>query len=325
MPYLAPWPNFARPNHAEKTMVVRARPGLFAILFTLRGSILPQVAPKVLGITAMAVVVVAAERRWPEAFPITAGIGPFTLIGLALSIFLSFRNGACYDRWWEARRAWGALIVETRGIARLLGALLPGPEHDAVRTRSLRRLAAFAHALHAHLRGGNEASAAAPWLGVAEAEALVRHPTPADSVLGWLTADFAQAYRSGALTDVLFGALDTKVTALAQAQVVCERILNTPLPFAYTLLLYRTAWLYCLLLPFGLAGSLGWVTPLAVALVAYTFFGLDALGDELEEPFGTAPNDLPLDAMLHTIDGIVLNALGEPAPPPLKPEGYLLT
>ncbi|NEU14035.1 bestrophin [Methylobacterium sp. BTF04] len=306
-------------------MVVRARPGLFAILFTLRGSILPQVAPKVLGITAMAVVAVAAERRWPEAFPITAGIGPFTLIGLALSIFLSFRNGACYDRWWEARRAWGALIVETRGIARLLGALLPEPEHDAVRMRSLRRLAAFAHALHAHLRGGNEASAAAPWLVAAEAEALGRHPTPADTVLVWLTADLAHVYRSGVLTDVLFGALDNKIMALAQAQVVCERILNTPLPFAYTLLLYRTAWLYCLLLPFGLAGSLGWVTPLAVALVAYTFFGLDALGDELEEPFGTAPNDLPLDAMLHTIDGIVLDALGEPAPPPLKPEGYLLT
>jgi hypothetical protein len=58
-------------------------------------------------------------------FPVTAGIGPFTLVGLALSIFLSFRNGACYDRWWEARRAWGSLIVELRGLARLLPALLP--------------------------------------------------------------------------------------------------------------------------------------------------------------------------------------------------------
>lgn len=305
-------------------MVVRSRPGLFAILFTLRGSILPQVAPKVVGITLVAVAVVAAERRWPEAFPITAGIGPFTLIGLALSIFLSFRNGACYDRWWEARRAWGSLVVETRGIARLLAALLPGPDHAALRRRNLRRLLAFAHALHAAVRGGDEA-AAAPWLEPAEAGALAGHPSPADAVLGGLAADLAQAYRTGALTDVLFGVMEHRIAAVAQVQVVCERILNTPLPFAYTLLLYRTAWLYCLLLPFGLAGSLGWATPVASALVAYTFFGLDALGDELEEPFGTDANDLPLDALLRTLDGIVLDALGEPAPPPLEPERYLLS
>ena len=306
-------------------MIVRSRPGLLTILFTLRGSILPQVAPKVLGITAVALAVVAAEMRWPEAFPITAGVGPFTLIGLALSIFLSFRNGACYDRWWEARRAWGSLIVETRGIARLLAALLPEAEHRQMRRRVLRRVSGFAHALHAQVRGKDEVAAASPWLPPGEADALVRRPSAADAVLVRLTADLAEAYRTGALTDVLFGLLEQRVAALSQAQVVCERIHATPLPFAYTLLLYRTAWLYCLLLPFGLAASLGWATPLAVALVAYTFFGLDALGDELEEPFGTEPNDLPLDALLHTLDGIVLDALGEPTPPALKPERYWLT
>ncbi|KQP34438.1 bestrophin [Methylobacterium sp. Leaf102] len=306
-------------------MIVRSRPGLLTILFTLRGSILPQVAPKVLGITAVALAVVAAEMRWPAAFPITAGVGPFTLIGLALSIFLSFRNGACYDRWWEARRAWGSLIVETRGIARQLAALLPEPEHQDLRRRVLRRISGFAHALHAQVRGGNEVAAASPWLPPGEADTLVRGPSAADAVLVRLTADLADAYRTGALTDVLFGLLEQRIAALSQAQVVCERIHGTPLPFAYTLLLYRTAWLYCLLLPFGLAASLGWATPLAVALVAYTFFGLDALGDELEEPFGTEPNDLPLDALLHTLDGVVLDALGEPAPPALKPERYWLT
>lgn len=306
-------------------MIVRSRPGLLTILFTLRGSILPQVAPKVLGITAIAVAVVAAERRWPDAFPITAGVGPFTLIGLALSIFLSFRNGACYDRWWEARRAWGSLIGETRGIARLLAALLPEPEHADLRRRTLRRVSGFAHALHAQMRGGHEADAARPWLPPEEAEGIARGANAADAVLVRLTVDLGDAYRAGALTDVLFGVLEHRIAALSQAQIVCERILTTPLPFAYTLLLYRTAWIYCLLLPFGLAASLGWATPLAVALVAYTFFGLDALGDELEEPFGTDPNDLPLDALLHTLDGIVLDALGEPRPPSLKPDRYWLT
>ncbi|TGD98609.1 bestrophin family protein [Methylobacterium nonmethylotrophicum] len=304
-------------------MIVRPRPGALAILFGLRGSILPRVAPQVIGLTAVACLVVATEQGWAHAIPLNAGIGPFTLIGLALSIFLSFRNNACYDRWWEARKVWGALIVEARGLARLLGALLP--EDEARRRRCLNRLAGFAHALHAQLRGRDGTAAAAPFLTEAERGALPAAASPADAALSGLAADLGAALRTGALSDVSFGLVEQKLAGLSQVQAACERIQGTPLPFAYTLLLYRTAWLYCLLLPFGLAASLGWGTPVATALVAYTFFGLDALGDELEEPFGAAPNDLPLDALLRVVDGVVQAALGEPVPPPLEPEKFLLT
>ncbi|WP_336486891.1 bestrophin family protein [Methylobacterium nigriterrae] len=305
-------------------MVVRSRPNFLAILFTLQGSILPQVAPKVLGIAAVAFAVVAAERRWPEPFPTSAGIGPFTLIGLALSIFLSFRNNSCYDRWWEGRKAWGGLVTEVRGLARALPAVLPGPGEAELRRRCLRRVAGFAHGLHARLRGLDEAAAAAPWLPADEAASLARRPSPTDAVLGALTRDLAEAMRRGLLGEVVFGVLEHRIAALSGVHTACERIQGTPLPFAYTLLLYRTAWLYCLLLPFGLAATLGWATPIAAALVAYTFFGLDALGDELEEPFGTDANDLPLDALLRAVDGIVLDALGEPVPPPLEPQDAVL-
>ncbi|GJE26478.1 bestrophin family protein [Methylobacterium organophilum] len=306
-------------------MVVRPRPGLFEILFTLRGSILPEVAPKVIGIAAVACGVVAVERHWPHPFPEAAGIGPFTLIGLALSIFLSFRNNACYDRWWEARRAWGQLITETRNLARTLPALLAGPEQEARRQRCLRRVCAFTHALHARLRGGDEAAAAGPWLPPAEAALLPGRPSPADATLTALMADLGEGMRAGAHGEVGLGLLERPIAALAQVQAICERIQGTPLPFAYTLLLYRTAWLYCLLLPFGLAATLGWATPIAAALVAYTFFGLDALGDQLEEPFGTDANDLPLDALLHVVDATILDALGEPLPaPPARAHAHIL-
>lgn len=305
-------------------MIVRPRPTLFAVLFALRGSILPQVAPTVVAITAFSVLVVAAEQLWPWAFPVTAGVGPFTLIGLALSIFLSFRNNACYDRWWEARKVWGSLIVEARGLARTIPALLPGEGEEGLRRASLLRVAAFTGALHACLRGEDEAKAAAAWLAPAEAAALRERPSPADAILRLLLADLSAAMRRGALTDVLFGLLERKVTDLCAIQTACERIRHTPVPFAYTLLVYRTAWLYCLFLPVGLSGSLGWATPAAVALVSYTFFGLDALGDELEEPFGTAPNDLPMDAMLRVVERTVLDALGDPLPPAVAPDRYWL-
>ena len=106
----------------------------------------------------------------------------------------------------------------------------------------------------------------------------------------------------------------------------CERLRGTPIPFSYTLLLHRTAYLYCVLLPFGLVDTVGLLTPLVTAVVAYTVFGLDALGDEIEEPFGTSDHDLPLDALCRTVEIDLRAALGErELPPPLLPVNYRLS
>ncbi|MGE8126562.1 bestrophin family protein [Methylobacterium sp. NPDC080182] len=297
-------------------MIVRTRPNLLTLLFTLRGSIVPRVAPKLAGIVAVSCAVVWAESRWPALFPVSAGVTPFTVVGLALSIFLSFRNNACYERWREARKHWGNLIGEVRNLARALPALLP--EREAA--LQLRRLSAFAHGLHARLRDLDEAAA----VDRTSPGSDLSGPNPTDSVLAAITRDLAALTRAGRLSDIQFGILEARIEALSGVHTACERLANTPLPFAYTLLVYRTAWLYCLLLPVGLTGALGWATPVVVALVAYTFFGLDALGDELEEPFGTEPNDLPLDAMVRAVDRIVHHALGEPMPQALAPDGYWL-
>jgi putative membrane protein len=96
-------------------------------------------------------------------------------------------------------------------------------------------------------------------------------------------------------------------------------------PFGYTLLLHRTAYLFCFLMPFGFADTLGWGSPFAAALAAYTFFGLDALGNELEDPFGNLPNDLPLGALAETIEINLREAMGETNLPALpKPVDYVL-
>ena len=92
------------------------------------------------------------------------------------------------------------------------------------------------------------------------------------------------------------------LTALAGVQAGCERIRHTPVPFSYSLLLHRTAYLYCFALPFGLVDTTGFMTPFVVGLVSYTFFGLDAIGDEIEEPFGLLPNDLPLESMCRRVE-----------------------
>jgi putative membrane protein len=120
--------------------------------------------------------------------------------------------------------------------------------------------------------------------------------------------------------------MDASLVALGAAAAGCERIRNTPVPFAYTLLLHRTATLYCFLLPFGLVDMVGLMTPFVVAIVAYTFFGLDALGDEIEDPFGLKDNHLPLDALCRELEINLLEALGETElPERLQPVEFRLT
>ena len=304
-------------------MIVRPRPGPLDLLFTLRGSIVPLILPRVGVIALLALALAVWDRLRPGGFP-EFTTAPFTLLGIALSIFLGFRNNGCYDRWWEARKLWGQLILEARAFAREVSALLPA-EEAAARERLLRRTIGFAQSLAAELRGRDGREPARPWLPPEEHPALAGAIHPGEAILRAQSRDLAALLRACRLSDILYAALAAHLNNMTAIQAGCERIRNTPLPYAYSLLLHRTAWLFCLLMPFGFVGTLGLATPLVAAILAYAVFGLDALSDELEEPFGEAANDLPLDAMARTIERDVLEALGAPGlPEPLRPERYVL-
>ncbi len=299
-------------------MIVRSLPHSWALLFILRGSIVPVVAARVIGVALLGTVVVAVDRIWPHVMP-EFPLGGYALFGLALSIFLGFRNNACYDRWWEGRKQWGRLIIEMRGLARESASLL------GARPTLLLRAVGYTHALCAKLRKRDVPAAAAPWLPAVEVAAVAASPNPPDAILRAMNAELVSALRAGELTDILYRGLEARLSGLSEVQAACERIASTPLPFAYTLLLHRTAFLFCLLVPSGLVHSVGLGTPLVAALLAYAFFGLDALGDQLEEPFGEEPNDLPLDAMTRMVEIELRAAAGETdLPPPLQPERYYL-
>jgi putative membrane protein len=120
----------------------------------------------------------------------------------------------------------------------------------------------------------------------------------------------------GQLSPPLAQAMEVHMGHLSDALGGCERIAGTPIPFTYAVIIHRTVYLYCLLLPFGLVDSIGSMTPLVVTFIAYTFFALEALSSEIEEPFGTAPNDLPLDALSEGIETSMLELLGERNLPP---------
>jgi putative membrane protein len=310
-------------------MIVRERPGIFRLFFIRRGTILPRVLPQVLGIAALSCAVVWASRQ-DDVHLSPATPAPLSLLAIALSIFLGFRNNACYDRWWEARKQWGALIIELRSFSRDAITLLDdgGADEPTAGRLAARRLVhrniAFAHALAGHLRDRDAGERISPFIAEPERGRVLASRNRPDALLRESAQELASLRRAGRLGDVPWLTLHERVHALSGVLAACERIRFTPLPFSYTILLHRTAYLFCLLLPFGLVDVLGWMTPVLAAAVAYTFFGLDALGDELEEPFGEAPNDLPLLALARTAEISLLEALGEPLPEPLLPRDYVL-
>ncbi|GAC1338895.1 MAG: bestrophin family protein [Acetobacteraceae bacterium] len=301
-------------------MIVRPRPTAFGLWFIVRGSVVPTILPRLLAVTALSTALAVVHRIEPGHFrDLTPA--PFTLLGLALSIFLGFRNNACYERWWEARRQWGQLIAEIRGLVREGMAVLPDP---ALAERFARRGVAFAHALRDQLRqtGGTEI---ASWLPPGEWATIAGRRSWPDAIQRAQTADLKPLVQRGELSDILYRDLSERLQAMTNIQTACERLSTTPTPFTYTLLLHRTAWLFCVLLPFGLVDSLGMTTPIATLILAYAFFGLDALGEELEEPFTPTQNGIPLDAMVRTIEIAVLEGLGQTdVPPPLQPKDFVL-
>lgn len=293
------------------------------LLFALKGSIVPIIWPRVVYTMLLSLAVVVAERRGiTVAFTLNAA--PLTLLGLTLAIFLQFRNSVAYQRWWEGRTLWGELVICARNLVRQTSAFLP--DLDSRERRALvYRVIGFVHALRHHLRGTPAHAELERWLGHEASERLkhIRHLP--NAILDELGRDLAKAVRDAGGDAILLARMDEELDRFSHVLGGCERIKGTPIPFTYILLLHRTVHVYCFMLPFCLIGPLGWFTPLVVGVIAYTFFGLDAIGEQIEDPFDLLPNDLPLDAISRNIEIDLLGLLGDTdLPPPLEPKDFVL-
>lgn len=298
-------------------MIIRPRPTFLQLFFVMRGSIVPRILPQIVGFAIYAAAVVAAVNASGISMA-DFNITPFGLIAVTLSIYLGFRNNAAYDRWWEARKLWGQLVYEIRNLARASGGLIADRgEWRALLVDSL----VFCHVLRGQLRNVDALDEARKLLGD-DAAALSAVANKPDAMVRRMGTRVAALRSSGSIDAIGYRILDERLASFSALQAGCERIAGTPLPFAYTLLLQRTAYIVCLLLPFGLVTTTGWATPLFTALIAYTFFGLDALSEELEDPFGTEANDLALDSLCRVCEISVFEALGEPAPPALPADSF---
>lgn len=307
-------------------MIVRDNPHSLRLFFILKGSVLPLIFGKLLFITLLAVAVAVSQYYYPDAFP-NFTLAPVALFGVALSLFLGFRNNASYDRWWEARKQWGHLIVASRSLSRQIVTYIDADTAEGSHAQRdvISLTIAFSHALRHQLRQSDPWPDIEKYIDKNDVVFLQQSNSLADALLRLMAQKLADCRRQNLISDILLTSLHTQITSMADVQASCERIQNTPLPFAYMLLVQRTAYLYCFILPFGIVASQGLVTPLFSAIIAYTFFGLDALSEELSAPFGVSANALPLHSISRTIEINLLDILGEKAlPEPIQAKNHRL-
>lgn len=298
--------------------------------------------PRILLATLLSVAVTFIERGLKlQTYSLTTT--PFTILGVAISFFLGFRNTTAYNRYWEARTLWGRIINTARSLGRqiltqtaprgVLGGYgaeedAPPPESppiDAEEARELRvwqertisLVIGYAHALRHHLLGSDPLSDLQARLQPEEIARLRGQDNVPMVLLSLLAERLRDARRRGwtARPDVM--AIENSLTQLTDAQGGCERIRNTPIPLTYTLLSHRIVTIFCCALPFGLVDSVKLLTPCVVFLVSYAFIGLDVLGEEISDPFGSDPHDLPLASLTGTIEKNLLQLLQDANDHPL--------
>ncbi|MEP7366842.1 MAG: bestrophin family ion channel [Acidobacteriota bacterium] len=255
---------------------------------------------------------------------------PLAIMGGAISIFLAFRTNSAYDRWWEARILWGGLVNFSRTFARQVLTMFDRDVRSGDAVRSFQRLLvlrmiAFTCALRCHLRGQNPFPELEGILGPSDTEGFRSHTNVPAAILLEMGVSLRHAYERGWIDSMRWTSFDRSLTELTNIQGACERIKNTPLPRQYDFLPRLLVGFFCILLPFGLVGGLGLLTPVASTLIGFIFVALDSVGREIENPFENTVHDTPMTSLTRTIEINLRQHLGDAlSPRDIKPvEGFV--
>ncbi|MEH2078553.1 MAG: bestrophin family ion channel [Nostoc sp.] len=235
----------------------------------------------------------------PVSQPILGSVIPSIVLGL----LLVFRTNTAYERFWEGRKCWGSIVNNVRNLARQIWVSVDeiSPEDKNNKITALNLLAAFAVTTKLHLRGEAVNSELENLMPSTKYIKLKIMNNPPIEVAFWIGDYLQEQYNRNCLNSYQITSMQELLNNLVDNLGACERILKTPMPLAYAIHLKQLLILYCFLLPFQIVENLGWWTGLISALVGFTVFGIEAIGLEIENPFGYDANDLPLDAICETM------------------------
>lgn len=269
-----------------------------------RGSVLPSVLPRVLacGIFGEAVYFLEIYSQRDYSPEILGSVG--FVLNLVLSLMLVFRTNTAYERFWEGRKAWGSIVNLVRNTSRTLWiAVAEKTAQDKTdKIAALKLLVAFAVTMKSHLRHECVSHELIPFVSPAQYDKLQQMNHPPLEVAFWL-GDYAQRQNDrGCLNIYLLNLIHEHISSMVDALGVCERIQKTPIPIAYSIHLKQILLIYCVFLPFQIVDAFGWGTGFFTMITTFVLLGIEEIGEEIEDPFGVDPNDLPLEKICQTLD-----------------------
>jgi putative membrane protein len=275
----------------------------FRVALQIRGSVIPAIAKQVIVCGGFAVLI---SLFYAQKYPVSLSLGSFLpSVGIVLGLLLVFRTNTAYDRFWEGRRLWGSIIINSTNLARRVWVAVeeiePGDREK--KNDILRLIAAFSVAVKLNLRTEPLDENLKEFISPSVYSKLKTAKTPPLEIVVFISEYLQQQANRKALDPYQLPALQNILDEMVGSLKGCQRILRTPIPFAYAIHLKQLLLIYCLLLPFQLVKDLQWWTGPIVALISFTVFGIEAIGLEIENPFGYDTNDLPLDNFCATIRG----------------------
>jgi len=216
-----------------------------------------------------------------------------SLLGIVLGLFLVFRTNSAYDRWWEGRKMWGGLVNSSRNFALKLNAYLPREDNET-RDWFASMIPNFVFAMKEHLRMGvqlDELERSDDQL-IPNLKRVKHKPNQISSLM---YDRVNTLYKNNVIDGFQFSNLDKEQKDFLDLLGACERIKNTPIPYSYTMYIKKFIFIYILTLPFGFVILFQYFAIPAVVLIAYILLSVELIAEEIEDPFGTDPNDLPTD------------------------------
>lgn len=220
-----------------------------------------------------------------------------SLIGVVMGLFLVFRTNTAYDRWWEGRKQWGALVNASRNLAHKINVLLPKKSEEKVKI--LNYLKVYPFAVKELLRDKNAL------LNLDLDESVKTKLSSYDHIPNGIAFGIYELVKSVYDKKEISGEeliiIDTELKELTNIVGACERIKSTPIPFSYAMFMKKFIFVYTLTLPIGLVADFNyWSIPITM-FIFYVMVSLEVLAEEIEDPFGEDDNDLPTDEIANKI------------------------
>jgi putative membrane protein len=222
----------------------------------------------------------------------------YSLIGFVMSLLLLFRTNGAYDRWWEGRKLWGAIVNDCRSAFLKISCRISN-EEDKKELGELFRL--YIHNAKNNLRANKKK------LVFEKFEDSTKDNSPVQ-VMKLIYTKLKELEKKGDLNQGDLIQIDVNLNGLIASLGGCQRIKNTPIPYSYSLFIKKFIFLYVITLPIVFFHFDYWAV-LITTFVFYALVSMEVLAEEIEDPFGYDDNDLPLDQICQIIENDIKNIL----------------